>query len=387
MAWNQNLRFKLTVSALLCFISLGAVFFLPDVADAQQPTSPQEESSLSTVVVPAAEDDGLFLPSLKVSTETTDANDQSRQERRRRRTPTPVATTVPPTATPTATSTPAPTSVPTSVPTAAPTATPVPTGDATTWWQPSPDQPIAWHWQLSQQFSFPRDVIPGVTVYDIDGELTSAETVAQLHALGPEIKVICYIDAGVFEDYRSDAGAFPPEVIGNPDEGWDGSYWLDIRRIDILKPIMERRIKEWCADKGFDAVEPDETEVWSNDSGFNITKAENNAYNIMIAELAHKYGLSVGLKGNTTETGELVDYFDWTLNEECWQYDECDLVYESFILNGKAAFNIEYAVNPNCAQANEWHMNSTRRDLNLVGPTRSAYRFEPCIPYGQTVWE
>ncbi len=226
-----------------------------------------------------------------------------------------------------------------------------------------------------------------MTVYDLDGELTSAETVAQLHALGPDIIVICYFDAGVYEDYRSDAGAFPPQVIGNPDVGWEGSYWLDIRQIDILRPIMENRVRTWCRDKGFDAVEPDETEVWSNNSGFPITKAENNAYNRMIADLVHQYGLSVGLKGNTTETGDLVDSFDWTLNEQCWEFDECDFVYNSFIRGGKAAFNIEYNVDPNCAQANAWHMNSARRDLDLVGPTDPTYAFAPCIPYSRRTWE
>ena len=275
----------------------------------------------------------------------------------------------------------------TATPTATPTSTPTPTPrPVAAWWQPSPDKPIAWHWQLSQDFVFPRDVIPHVTVYDIDGELTSAITVAQLHSLGPEIVVICYFDAGVYEDYRSDASSFPPEVIGKSDAGWAGSYWLDIRQVDILRPIMENRIKTWCKDKGFDAIEPDETEVWSNDSGFPITKAQNNAYNRLIAELGHKYGLSVGLKGNTTETGELVDYFDWTLNEECWQYKECDYLYNSFIKANKAVFNIEYSANPNCTQANAWHMNSAKRDLNLVGPTNSSYKFAPCVPYSQTTW-
>lgn len=300
--------------------------------------------------------------------------------------PTPSAT---PVSSVTTTATPAvtPAVTPAATPTATPTATPAVTPGATTWWKPSPDRPIAWHWQLGQDFIFSRDVIPSVTVYDLDGELTSAATVAQLHALGSDIIVICYFDAGVYESYRSDASAFPPEVIGNPDEGWEDSYWLDIRQIDILRPIMENRIRTWCRDKGFDAIEPDETEVWSNDSGFPITKAQNNAYNRMIASLAHQYGLSVGLKGNTTETGELVGYFDWTLNEQCWEFDECEFIYNSFILAGKAAFNIEYDVAPNCTQANRWHMNSAQRDLELVGPTDPTYELKLCVPYGQETWE
>lgn len=254
------------------------------------------------------------------------------------------------------------------------------------WWKPTPDKPIHWHWQLSQDFVYPRDVIPGVVVYDIDGEKATAETVAKLHALGPDVKVICYFDAGVFESYRSDAGRFPKSVIGNPDEGWDNSYWLDIRQTDILLPIMRDRMQHWCKDKGFDAIEPDETEVWSNDSGFPITREQNNAYNKLIADTAHSLGLSVGLKGNTTEAPDLWQYFDWTINEQCWEFEECEFLKTSFIDHGKAVFNIEYNVNPNCAQANAWHMNSARRDLELVGPTSPGYRFSPCIPYTKNSW-
>jgi hypothetical protein len=255
-----------------------------------------------------------------------------------------------------------------------------------TWWKPNPNAPIHWHWQLSDNFEFPRDVLSHVTVYDLDGELTTPQTVAQLHALDPSIKVICYFDAGVYESYRTDANHFPATVIGNVDKGWENAYWLDIRQMDILLPIMSERIEHWCKDKGFDAIEPDETEVWSNYSGFPITKEQNTAYNIQIASLAHSFGLSVGLKGNTTEASELWQYFDWTLNEQCWEYEECDNLKESFLDNGKAVFNIEYSHAPDCSTANAWHMNSARRDLNLVGPTNPGYRYQPCIMDTQDTW-
>ncbi|HEX2912760.1 MAG TPA: endo alpha-1,4 polygalactosaminidase [Chloroflexia bacterium] len=254
------------------------------------------------------------------------------------------------------------------------------------WWQPITDKPIHWHWQLSDDFVYPRDVLPNVTVYDIDGEHTSAETVTKLHALGPNIKVICYIDAGVYEDYRSDASRFPKSVIGKADTGWNGSYWLDIRQIDVILPIMRDRMQHWCKDKGFDAVEPDETEVWSNNSGFPITKAQNNLYNQKIAEMAHSMGLSVGLKGNTSEAPELWQYFDWSLNEQCWHFKECDKLKSSFLDHGKAVFNIEYETHPDCTKANTWHMNSAFRDLNLVGPTNPDYRYSPCIANALNDW-
>lgn len=254
------------------------------------------------------------------------------------------------------------------------------------WWKPTNESPIHWHWQLSDDFVAPQDVLPNVTVYDIDGELTSAETVAALHARGPNVRVICYFDAGVFEDYRSDAASFPTSVIGNPDEGWPGAYWLDIRQLDILLPIMQNRMQTWCKDKGFDAIEPDETEVWSNDSGFPITREENTTYNLAIADLAHSLGLSVGLKGNNSEAALNEPAFDWALTEQCWQYDECDNFRDSFLLQGKAVFSVEYDVDPDCATANAWHMNASRRDLQLVGPSNPDYLYTPCVPDSQDTW-
>jgi len=256
----------------------------------------------------------------------------------------------------------------------------------TGWWRPTPDRPIHWHWQLSQEFAYPRDALPHKTVFDLDGELTDAAIVAQLHALGPDVKVICYFDAGVYESYRSDHERFPATVLGKPDEGWADSWWLDVRQVDILLPIMRDRMVHWCKEKGFDAVEPDETEVWSNDSGFPITKEQNHAYDRAIADLAHSLGLSVGLKGNNTEAAELEPYFDWALTEQCWEYDECSLFRDSFVAKGKAVFDVEYGVPPDCSLSNAWRLNSSRRDLNLVGPTDSGYLYEPCVPDAQNSW-
>lgn len=47
---------------------------------------------------------------------------------------------------------------------------------------------------------------------------------------------------------------------------------------------------------------------------------------------------------------------------------------------------MEYNTNPNCTRANQWHMNSSRRDLDLVGPTASGYLHQPCVPDTQATW-
>src|SRR5689334_16927771 len=44
-------------------------------------------------------------------------------------------------------------------------------------WKPSPDAPIAWHWQLSTQLDAGQIAqLSDKKVFDLDGELTSAET-------------------------------------------------------------------------------------------------------------------------------------------------------------------------------------------------------------------
>ena len=66
-------------------------------------------------------------------------------------------------------------------------------------------------------------------------------------------------------ELRPDAGAFPDAVKGDSN-GWSGERWLDIRRLDVLGPIMQRRL-DLCKQKGFDAVEPDNVDGYTNSTG------------------------------------------------------------------------------------------------------------------------
>ena len=50
------------------------------------------------------------------------------------------------------------------------------------------------------------------------------------------------MNAGGWEDWRADAAQFPDEVIGSNLDNWEGERWLDIRRLDVLGPIMEARM-------------------------------------------------------------------------------------------------------------------------------------------------
>jgi hypothetical protein len=266
-------------------------------------------------------------------------------------------------------------------PTSIPVATQTPgTGG---WWKPTADKPIQMHWQLTGAFNPATDFVPGATVYDFDGETATKADVDAVHAKG--FIAICYIDVGVYEDYRSDAGKFPKSVIGSADAGWQGSWWLDIRQASIIQPIMEARIKDWCKAKGFDAVEPDEQNGFDNDSGFPLTNNDQLVYNRWIANTVHSYGMSVGLKSDQAQAKDLVSLYDWNLTEECYQYNECDQL-APFKAANKATWIVEYAANPNCTHANTNHYNAQKRDLDLVGPKSGSYKFTPCAPVGATTW-
>jgi len=76
--------------------------------------------------------------------------------------------------------------------------------------------------------------------------------------------------------------------------------------------------------KGCDGLEPDNVDGYENDSGFQLTGNNQIAYNTWLAQQAHARNLSIGLKNDIDQVKELVDHFDWALNEQCWEYNECD---------------------------------------------------------------
>lgn len=104
-----------------------------------------------------------------------------------------------------------------------------------------------------------------------------------------------------------------------------GEWWLDIRRLDILGPIMSNRL-DLAKTKGCDGVEPDNVDVYTqvNSGGFKITYQDQLVYNRWLANEAHARNLSIGLKNDLDQIKDLVSYFDFAVNEQCWEYNECD---------------------------------------------------------------
>jgi hypothetical protein len=194
---------------------------------------------------------------------------------------------------------------------------------------------LRWQWQLT---GMPVDLSIEGDVYDIDLLENDASVVKALHEQGR--KVICYVSVGSREDWRPDADQFPASVIGNDYEGWQGENWLDIRQIDLLAPVMRARL-DLCRDKGFDSIEPDNIDGYTNDTGFPLTYEDQLKYNLWLAEEAHARGLSIGLKNDADQVADLLPHFDWALTEDCFVEGWCEEM-TPFIQAGKPVFAAEY---------------------------------------------
>ncbi|MEA2435275.1 MAG: hypothetical protein QOG54_2732 [Actinomycetota bacterium] len=213
------------------------------------------------------------------------------------------------------------------------------------------------------QFSGEIDTSVDATVFDIDMFESSPELVAELQANGR--KVVCYISAGSWEKWRPDKRDFPDRVLGRGLEGWPGEKWLDIRKLDILRPIMGERMR-LCAEKGFDAIEFDNVNGYSNRTGFPLRRRHQVAYDRMLAEVAHDNGLAAGLKNVPELVEQLEPSYDFVINESCFDYDECE-PYERFIAADKPVFVLEYelAMSEFCGPATEMGFFALKKRLNL----------------------
>jgi hypothetical protein len=202
-------------------------------------------------------------------------------------------------------------------------------GGAGGWWKPAPG--TSWQWQLSGKLDTSFDV----DAYDIDlFDHTQAE-IASLHAAGR--KVICYFDTA-YEPGRPDSSALAP-YRGNPMQGWPGEYWVDLRQPAVLD-VMKARIGI-AVTKSCDAIEADDIDQRSNDPGFPISAQDQQKFIRGIADEAHAHGMAFGLKNDLEEIGPLLDVSDFAINEECFQYDECDRL-KPFIQAHKAVLQTEY---------------------------------------------
>lgn len=245
-------------------------------------------------------------------------------------------------------------------------------------WHPALN--TSWNWVLS---TVPTAPYRAVAMYDIDGFNASASDVAAMHNAG--IKVVCYLSAGTYENWRPDAGQFPSALLGNGVSGWPGEQWLDIRDVQqsnsALRTIMDNRL-DMCQQKGFDAVELDNVDGYTNSTGFPLTAADQLFYDATLANDTHARGMSVLQKNDNAQIPDLLPYFDAALNEQCNEYSECTTAqngggygYDQYVAAGKPVFQAEYNLSTSqfCPADNANDFNGVKFNINLDDSD-----FEPC---------
>lgn len=231
------------------------------------------------------------------------------------------------------------------------------------WWKPRPG--TSWQWQLSGNI----DTSYEVEMYDIDLADTPQAKIDELH--NKNIKVICYFSAGTWEEFRDDADEFPAAVLGKTLEDWEDEKWLDISNYEDFSQLMQERL-DLAVTKKCDGVEPDNVDGYLNDSGFDLSYQDQLDYNSWLASEAHKRNLSIGLKNDLDQIKDLVNTFDFAVNEQCFEYEECEKLTAFTNLN-KAVFGVEYELETSefCAEANVLNFSWLKMEYELDGQRTS----------------
>lgn len=229
------------------------------------------------------------------------------------------------------------------------------------WWQPTAG--LSWWWQLENLDNL--DTALPVDVYNIDlFDGISSGKLAELKGNG--YRVICYISGGTYEPFRDDfpdgfgddgspyIGARMGE--GTPDDPYDDwdEWWLNITpgpHLELIEDIMLDRL-DLAKLKGCDGMEFDNVDSYSeyNYNGLGITYQNQLDWNQFLAEEAHARNLGAGLKNDLGQIPDLVSYFDFAVNEQCFQYNECN-AYAPFIDAGKPVFAQEYGEGTDVSEA------------------------------------
>ena len=232
--------------------------------------------------------------------------------------------------------------------------------------------------------------------------------VRALHAAGHYS--VCYIDAGAFEAGRPDARDFAPADYGNRARryamrGWPGEWWLNLagfRDYVAGRPstlhgaavnvaaAVGRRI-HWCAVEGQDALEPDDTDGYTNrgltgvpGGGWHLTQADAAGFERWLADRAHADGLAIFQKNDAANAARNAGSFDGMIVEECNHYrDPCAGPHGDatpYLQAGKPVLNAEYV------QDGESRAHFCAADSRagitgaLFGVGLSGRLYEPCAP-------
>lgn len=218
-------------------------------------------------------------------------------------------------------------------------AAPAQASSTTNAWVPAsvwkPVNGTSWQYELLNRIN--KTSTDGFDIWDIDLFDNNATMISSLRGNGA--RVICYFSAGSYENWRPDEQNFDLADLGRSLNGWPGERWLNISSQNVRKVMVARL--DLATEKVCDGVDPDNVDGYDNDNGLGLTQADSVNYLEFLADAAHHRNLSIGLKNAGAILPNVIDIMQWSVNEQCVQYDECD-VYAPFIQQGKPVFHVEY---------------------------------------------
>ncbi|WP_327397786.1 endo alpha-1,4 polygalactosaminidase [Streptomyces phaeochromogenes] len=147
---------------------------------------------------------------------------------------------------------------------------------------------------------------------------------------------ICYVNA--FQAQPDERDDWPADLLLRDKKGKvvvDGDW--DEALLDIGTPAKRERVAarigKWidgCADKGYDAVEPDNFDSFTRSRGL-LSAADATAFIKLLSDHAHARGLAIGQKNTVELAGQRGRTgLDFAVAEECGEYDECGEYAEAF---------------------------------------------------------
>lgn len=214
-------------------------------------------------------------------------------------------------------------------------------------WRPPPG--ASWQWLPSE----PVDVTPPVDVYDLPLADTTPATITEIHAQGAH--AVCRFPIGIISTRDPHRAGLDPTLLGNPVVGHPDERYLDLRRLDLLRPLLAARVDD-CWATGFDGVDATGLDTFFTPGpdgvGFPVGLADQVAIAHLVADLAHARGLAVGLHVGATAAAsdafvsDVEQVTDFAVVDRCvggvgGRPPGCG-PFASYPRHGKAVLHVEY---------------------------------------------
>ncbi|WP_443044872.1 endo alpha-1,4 polygalactosaminidase [Streptomyces sp. Go40/10] len=194
----------------------------------------------------------------------------------------------------------------------------------------------------------------------------------------PGLYNICYVNA--FQAQPAERSSWPADLLLRDarggvviDRDWNEPL-LDLRT-PAKRERVARRVEQWidgCADRGYDAVEPDNYDSYTRSHGL-LTAADATAFMALLSRHAHARHLAIGQKNTAELAGRRARAgLDFAVTEECGQYDECEVYAKAF---DDRVVDIEYTDGGLRAARARWgdRLSIVRRDRDVSTPDAAGY--------------